>query len=372
MKRRLMGVGILFLVLIFVMVSCKTTGTDTVEDNLVDGSQTGTTTTETPKGISQDLIDALNAARVRADVARAMSIEVDGPVYFPDEWNETESQFILENNSVVEETEDAYRTVAGTYNGIALAFEDITANSIPKYAEACRDRMLEARSAAIATDIVDLSPERFLVAEEYAVNAEAAWEFGDYIMTIENAKIALPYYVALKTGADAYEARTEIEDRGFAFFDRDTFNMADEKGLLAIVLYDEGDIEDALISAQQALSGYNTVLRKAWFSLATQEGNAATGARKAAVDVKAPVAVKQEFDKADAIYRQGQASFRSEDYQIAAESYAQSVSMFDTVRELAVYKRDQAQAAIDAAEKKILESEHTAEEAEARLEGGAQ
>lgn len=373
MKRRLLSVGILFLVLILGMVSCKSKP-ETTEPESPAQTEAPTTGPETPapKGISQDIIDALNAAMARAEIAREMSIEVNGPVYFPDDWNETESQYILANDETLEETEAAYKEAAETYAGIALAFEAITADSLPMYAEELRGKVLEARSMAIATGVADLTPERFLVAEEYAVVMEAAFETEDYITTIETADIALPYYLALGTGGEAFNARTEIVNRNFAFFDQSTFDAAENNAEMAINSYDSGDIDMALDNAQQALAKYNIVLRKAWYTLATQEGTTATGARKAAVDVKAPVAVKQEFDKADVIYKEAQNFYKTEEFQNAAESYTQSISMFHTVRELAEYKRQQADAAIKAAEKKVSESGHTAEEAEIILEGGAQ
>lgn len=366
-----MGAGILFLVLILGMVSCKTKP-ETPEPESPAVTQPPSTEAPVPTGISQDLKNALNEARQRAETARDMSIEVNGPVFFPAEWDETESQYLLAKDYKVEETEDSYREATGTFTGIALSYEAITADSIPMYAEECRGKMLEARSMAIATGVADLTPDRFIVAEEYGVVAEAAWETGDYPATIANAKTALPYYLALGTGGEAFGVRQEILDRGFAFFDQSTFDAAEDNAEVAIYEYDNENIDAALDNAQMALSKYNIVLRKAWYTVATQEGNTAAGARKAAVDMKAPVAVKQEFDKADVVYKEAQNSYRMEAYQNAAESYTQSVSMFQTVRELADYKRQQAESAIRAAEQKVSQSEHTAQEAEAILEGGAQ
>ena len=376
MKRKLIGVSILFLALMFAMVSCKSQP-ETTEETPTETTPPQTPVTEpstpepTPK-LSQAAIDALNAAKQRAGTARQLSIDVDGPYYYPDLWKEAESQYILANNTTVAETDAAYNEAAGTYTGIALTFEAITEDSIPQFAEACRGRMLEARAMAINSGIVDLSPERFIIAEEYAVAAEAAWENEDYVVTIEAAQTALPHYLALGTAAEAYAVRMEIEDRGFGFFDQAALDAADDNAEVAVYQYDNGEIDAALDNARKALAGYRVVERKAWQTLATQEGNTAAGARKAAVDVRAQIAVKPEFDKADAVYKQAQEYFRTEEFRNANDSYTQSVSMFHTVRELAEYKRQQAQSAINAAEKKLTESEHTAEEAEAQLEGGAQ
>jgi hypothetical protein len=441
------------------MVSCAST--DPVEDPVASTPPVVTPTPETPvtpppaaPSLSQNSIDALNAAKSLADTNRTLSLEVDGPVYFPNEWNATESQYVQANGSTVAETDAAYQAAADSYNNIAASFEAITLDALPLYAENLRDKGLAERAAAIDAGILDIDSERFLVADDYALSALAAWEINDYETAIINARNAIPRYTALKTGAQAYNVRMNIEDHRFASYDNTAIDTADETAFRAITQYDEGDIagiasaekalsdynliysalntasdaydvrmeidywiglaaetqaynasigieygdlapreaalnaadedaflaidqydngnvEDALGNAQKALSEYNSILSQAWVDATNVVQTVAASAQKTARDAKAPVAAKPEFDRADAIYVRGQEFLKAKNYESAAESYYQSVSMFNDVAELAEYKRQQALNAIDEAARKIAESEQTAVDAETRI-GGVQ
>jgi hypothetical protein len=393
MKRKLVGAAILFLVLIFAMVSCKSTD-PVVEDVPVPPPvETPTPVTpppvETPESLSQDMINALNEAKSLAATNRTYSMEVDGPKYFPDEWEALESQYVEANGSTPAETDSAYQTATNTYKQIAADFEGITSDALPLYAEELRGNIIAARTAAIDAGIVDISPERFIVAEDYAVSAQAAWEIGAYEPAIINARNALPRYQTLKTGADAYDVRMEIDywigqaieyeaynaSIGIEYGDYSSYetalNSADETAFLAINQYDADNMA-ALATAEKALSQYNTLTTQAWSQAATIAGNVAVKARKTATDAKAPVAAKPEFDRAENVYTAGQTSLNSKDTQKAAASYYQSIPMFNSVAELAEYKRQQALAAIDEAERKIAESDQTAGDAEVILGGGVQ
>jgi hypothetical protein len=451
MKRKLFGAAILLLVFIFVMVSCKSTP----EGETTTDPSSGTETTGTSDSVDQSMIDALNAAKALADTNRALSLEVDGPKYFPTEWNAVESRYVQANGAAIANTASAYQAATGNYNTIAADFEKIAADALPLYGEDLRNEILAARSAAIDAGILSISPERFIVAEDYAVAAEAAWEIEEYQIAFENAKNALPRYQALKNGAEAFNVRADILNHKFGSYDttaidaadetafravsqydegnlaaiataeqalseyntiysalttasdaydarmeidfwvglaaetethnagmgieygdysayETALNAADETAYLAIDQYDSGDANAALASAQKALAAYNAILRQALTDAIAIVEDAATKARQTAVAAKAPVAARPEFDRADAVYREAQRLVNVNDNPSAAESYYQSVSLFNEASELAEYKRQQAEAAIEEAERRIAESEQTAADAEARIEGGAQ
>ncbi len=527
MKCRSMSAGVLFLVLFFVIGACSSTPpaeeeavSPPPETPAVQTPEPAAPAAVVPESVSQDMIDALNTAKALADTNRTLSLEVDGPEYFPNEWNAAESRYVRANGSEVANTNAAYQSAVDSYNGIAADFEDIAADALPLYAEKFRKDITEARSAAIEAGILNISPERFQVAEDYAVSAEAAWEAEDYETAITLARNALPRYKALKTGADAYNVRVNIENHRFAYYDRTAIDAVDEEAFRAVIQYDEGDIagvaaaekvlseytmiykvlntasdaydvrmaiEDhrfasydrtaidaadadaflaldqykkadaaavttvekvlseyntindvlntasdaydvrleidywinmaidnepylagmgieygdissyatalneadeaayraidqyergdagsALVSAQEALSEYNTLMSQAWVDASGNVANVAANAQRTAVNAKAPVAAKQEYDRAYAGYIEGQAFLNVKDYQSAAISYYESIVMFKEAAEVSEYKRQHAQEAISEAERKIAESERTAADAETRLEGGAQ
>jgi hypothetical protein len=271
MKRKLMGAGILFLVLVFVMVSCASS--DPVEDVVTPTpspvsstpetpavqtpSVPATPSPETPVSVSQAVIDALNAARALADTNRTLSLEVESPEYFPSEWNAIESQYVQTNGTALG-NESAYQTATDSYNRIAADFENIALDALPLYAEDFYNRGLAERAAAVEAGILDIDPERFLVADDYALAALAAWETQDYVTAVISARNALPRYTALKIGAEAYKSRMNIEGQRFASYDRTAINAVDEIALLAVSQYDQGDIA-GLDNAETALYGYNMI-----------------------------------------------------------------------------------------------------------------
>ncbi len=527
MKRTLFGAVILFLVLIFSAVSCA--GTPEAEDPVTPPpveTPPAQTPPQTP-AVSRGAADALNAAKDLASANRAFALEVESPDYFPNEWNAAESRYAEANGTRIAENDNAYGAAANTYNGIAADFEAVALDSLSPYSEDLRYEIIYERNAAIEAGILDITPERFAAADDYALDvlaaweAEAAWELEDYKTAIANAKNTLARYKVLKTGANAYRVRADIEAQRFASYNRTAINAVDQSAYLAVEQYDNGDMnslagaekalkdyttiysvletaeaaynvrtdigshrfasydstaidaadetafravsqynegdadaalvtaenvlsdynaiygalstageaydarmriqsfidtasdngsylarmgiqyvnyssyeaalnaadEDAYraidqydrgdaasaeVSAKEALQGYNRLLNDVWTNVSTIAANTAGEARRSAVNAKAPVAAKQEYDSAAVIYSRG-GEFRSVgDYESASEYYYESISLFNNAAEISEIKRQQALAAIAEAERKIAESEHTAEEAEIRIEGGAQ
>jgi hypothetical protein len=601
MKRKLMGAGILFLVLIFLMVSCASTdpveepvsttpATSTPETPVEQppSSETPVAQTPTPATVSQTEIDALNAARSLADTNRALALEVESPAYLPSDWNAVESRYVRENGSVssIEKTPAAYQTATANYNGIAADFEKVALGALPMYAEDFRDKTVAERNAAIEAGILDIDPERFAVADDYALSALAAWEIKDYETAVISARNALPRYTALKTAAQAYNVRMEIADQRFVAYDNTAIDAADTTALRAVDQYDAGDIaglsnaekalssynsinealgtgaeaydarmnlanhrfmsydttaidaadgtalkalnqydvgnvdaavadankalseynkiqtaldsadraydirmniadhkfasydntaidaadatayqalnqydagnvdaaiasadeaiseyttiyttlstasaaydarmdiqywvdmaiqyeaynarmgiyygdysayetalnaadadayrainqydngnaDAALVSAREALSGYNTLRSTALVDATTRVEDFAGDSQRAAVAAKAPVAAKPEYDRANTVYRNGQRQLSAKNYEGAAVAYYDSVALFNEATDRAEYKRRQAQSAIDEAARRIAESDQTAADAEVRIEGGA-
>jgi hypothetical protein len=84
------------------------------------------------------------------------------------------------------------------------------------------------------------------------------------------------------------------------------------------------------------------------------------------------VAVKKEFDDADALYIRGNAAFEGDDFPGSAECFSQSIPLFITAAKNAEVKRAAAEEDIRTAETRVSQSEETAREAEMILQGGAQ
>jgi hypothetical protein len=136
--------------------------------------------------------------------------------------------------------------------------------------------------------------------------------------------------------------------------------------------YEARNAAAAQDKADEALLRYNLALRTAKESFAAENGAAAATERQRALDLKANVAVRQDFDSAQSIYNRANSSYRSENFDSAAELYAESRSMYEVVSQVAREKRRIAEEALQTADEKMLESDNIAKDAELILEGGAQ
>jgi hypothetical protein len=200
----------------------------------------------------------------------------------------------------------------------------------------------------------------------------AQYEAEDYYAAKDTAALTLTMYQALKTGADAYLARQDIVRRGFVAVDPENFAKADEIAAAAASDYTAGNITQARDEIEEASLRYNLVLKAGWLSFATERADAAAAERQKALDLKANVAVREDFNAASDVYDRGQSAFESEKYDDATVLYTDAASRFVVVAETAAEKRRIAEEAIREAEEKISESDENARQAELILEGGVE
>jgi hypothetical protein len=81
------------------------------------------------------------------------------------------------------------------------------------------------------------------------------------------------------------------------------------------------------------------------------------------------VAVRNDFSVTEKVYNQAAASYRAGKYQEACPLYERSAASYTILARTAAEKRRTAEAAIDKAEKKVMESEMVVQNAELILEG---
>jgi hypothetical protein len=323
---------------------------------------------EQAAGPDQAALDALDQAKARAENARKRAADFDAPSYFPTEWEAAENDYqgIGADRSSAPAVEDAARR----YNAAADAYDTIFNNAIPLYAKALEDEILRARAEAIAAGIEELAPEYLAVADDAAVNAEDRYHGEDYYGADAAAHEALDRYRALTAGSEGYQVREEIVRRDFAGFDADNFNQADAAFTAAADAYETGDAAGALKGAAESKRRYTQALRAGWAAYAAQLQALARRERQNALSEKANVAVKNEFAGVERTYNQAETFFKAEGYENAAGLYVKSEAGYVAVAQTAREKRRIAEAAIQAAEKKLAESEAVVRDAEVVLEGG--
>jgi hypothetical protein len=354
-------------------VSCKSTGTAAAAPEPApapEAPRPQPAPAPAPDRPDQAALDALDKAMARAEDARKLAEDFEAPSYFPDEWNTAEADY--RGITVDRASAAAVREAERRYNAAADRYDELFKNTIPRYAQDAEDEVLKARAEAIAAGIEDLAPEYLVVADRAALNAEDRYLAEDYYKAVESAREALDRYHSLTTGAEGFHVREEIVRRDFAGFDADNFDRGDTALRAAADAYETGALANALQGAGESKLRYTQALKNGWASYAAQLQALARRERQNALDAKANVAVKDEFALVERTYNQAETAFRAEGYEDAVGHYIRSEAGFAAVAQTAREKRRIAEAAIQAAEKKLVESESVVRNAEAILEGGAE
>jgi hypothetical protein len=423
---------VLALGVIFFMASCKSAPVPEVTPGPAPAPVPAPSPAPVSQDVpDQAALNSLAAAKARAEDARKKTVDFESSSYLPDEWDAAEAVYVSAGQQAQGTSAGVKQAEAG-YNAAADSFEDVFQRTIPLYAQDREDEVLAARNGAISAGIDSLYPEQLRAADSVALDAADKYEAGDYyaadttaakslgmyqalkagmeVLTARDGAISagidglypeelyaadlvvldgvaqyeaedysaanitaaksLGIYQALNAGMDVYHVRQEILNRNFTGYDSYNFEKADDIALAAIDSYEAGNIEEALNGAEGAKLLYNTVLRAGWVSYTAEQAVAAGKERQNALDVKADIAVRSEFEPADKLYTQAGASLKAEKYEESAGLYSQSASRFISLAQAAVEKRRIAEEAIRAAEKKMAESEETARDAELVLEGG--
>jgi hypothetical protein len=319
---------------------------------------------------SQVDLDALDAAIARAERERQQASDFGAPGYFPGDWESAESGYkaITVDRSTPKGVEDGQRL----YNEAADKYNEIFRRSIVRYVEDLEEKLLQARSEAVAAGIEELAPEYLQTADQTAAAARRLFAAEDYNAADKAAREALDRYRALAAGAEAYKIREEVVRRDFAGFDADNFKRGDDAFSAAAAAFEGAAAAEALSKAAEAKLRYGMALRAGWAAYAAQLRALAVKERQNALNAKANVAVKDDFTNIERLFNQAESAYRSETYEEAVTLYVRSEAGFVALTQAAEEKRRIAQAAIDAAEKKLEESDAAARDAEAILEGDSE
>ncbi|MDR0302234.1 MAG: hypothetical protein LBI04_07995 [Treponema sp.] len=372
MKKYIISVFLTLVIFSLVSVSCKSTPKASPEQ--------------------ETAIEELKAANSRVDKARKSAIDFEAPSYFPSEWEDAEAQYADARRLSVQSTLIVSQIAAGTYTDdkimpdssidefkesaaaldkVADRYEELFDMAIPLYAQAREDEILAVREELISSQFSTLFPKYLENADKIALTAQEQYEAKDYYTARETAVEALAEYETLRLGAKILSARQEIADRGFAEYDPENFEKADEISQAAVVLYDSGDKKGAIESAEEALLRYNIVLTNGWTAYAAERRASAISERENAIANKVNIAVRESFREADTTFNNAEESYKNEMYSVAGIQYVEAEALFVIAGQQTEEKRQLAMETIRQAEEKIEESTETATEAEKIIEGGS-
>jgi hypothetical protein len=254
----------------------------------------------------------LEDAAARAEKSRQQAMDVGAETYFPNDWNNAESALQAAKEAGTETT-DEITEAAAQFTAAANAYDDVAKKSSPLFTKE-RDDASRALQAAIAR--LDQSRKQATDARGQA-NFPNEWRDaesknqaaqGAKKATAAEMKAAVPLYT---TAADAYD---DIVRKGAA--------RASEEG--------QKNMNDAKALADKA--------------------------RQAAMDAKANLAVPDDFNKADGVYRTATTAFNAKSFGPATDGFKQAATQFTAAANAVDAKRRQADDAVAKAKTKSAES----------------
>lgn len=359
---RLMLLGLL---VPFILISCKTPPAqpeDVTPDSVVD--TVGPVTEDLNGPADAASLAAFEDARAGADAARARAQAMDAAAYFPEDWDSAESRYGEAEKAGSPATLGEARNRADEWKQIAGVYDDLYEKAIPLFANDKAQQLLAAREAALEAGSRDILPDRFDATDELALSVQDKYDDGDYSGALVNGITAYNRYVVLKTIADAYALKQETDTYDFITYDPENYEAGIDAGNRAVDLFDVGSLADAWESAGEAVNKFYLVLENGWLGYTNERSVTAQSWRQAALEAKANVAVRDDYQNADKTYSQAHVALRAGNFREAADLFEQSGILFKQSRDAAVEKQVKAEEAIRLAEQKVSESELKAQSAQ--------
>lgn len=217
-----------------------------------------------------------------------------------------------------------------------------------------------ARQAAIDAKADKIAPVQFAATDALLKTLQAQAETGiDVSIGLKDVQTR---YEALEKYAKAMDAKSRVDELGFASYDQATY----DKGNQAIAdlqnLFSETNILSSamLEKANEAYSSFNSVLIGAFKKLAKEERIGAFAAKKDADSVKAAVAEKDSYGKAVEDFKKGDSNYAMQNPEAALKNYQSAKGQFEVLFKTVSEKREAAQKAMEAAKNAVLETQNYA------------
>ena len=317
-------------------------------------------------------LSALEAAAARAAQARSLAEMLDAPAVFPLEWDAAESLFEQAQRQRDTSTLGSTMESIARYERAAEAFDALTQRSAALAFELAFEQLEAAREAAIAAGAQEYTPEFLLHADNTAARGMREYEAGNFYAARDALQDAYAMYNTLTAALNAMTLREEISARGFEAHDPENIALGDEALFDAVEDFTSGYYQYALENAEKALSLFTQALITAWATIVTEAANTAAEHRQRALDYRANVAVRTEFDLAETIYNRANIALRGQDFETAVRLFDECKIMFIAVAETALERRQAAEEALRRADERLAESENIATYADELLEGGVE
>lgn len=305
--------------------------------------------------VTQAEVDELHA---KVLAARKEAFELGAKERFADDYAAAEGRYLSGKTAM----DDAKLPEAKAEFEAALPlFSALADRAALAAAQDKRGLSAEAQRRARSAGAEERSPAAYARAEALAAEAEAALAAGDARKALALYGDAAYAYDAAEKRSRAVVVKATVDELGFAGSDAGNYAIAEEKlaAVDALVADKPADADDA---ATEALLRFNIVLRRGWELGAGSRREAAAAYKRDADAIKAAVAVRDDYTRAEARWNLAATAYGSENFEAAAAMYAEAEELFKLAYELAAAKRAAAERAIQAATERAAQAEAVARE----------
>lgn len=242
--------------------------------------------------------------------------------------------------------------------------ETVPAENFSEANKALLSKVEQSRAAAAESGAEAANPVAFKATEaEYAAEklaSESATEDMSAVLNDLNNR-----YLALKSYADAKSKKAKIDANNFASYNQAAYDEG--SAIIDELAKPESNLTFGSVwykKATDAETKMESVLDAAYRSLSKAERTEAFKAKKDADSVKASVSRKAEYDKGVQSFKSGDAAYVTGSPEQALSDYTSSKTVFAALFQEISVARQKAQEAVDAAKKRVEQSETVAQDAD--------
>lgn len=352
---------------IAILASCASKPKAPVPEPAVPPAASGTEQpgTQATPAVAQEDLDKLMA---EAKELKKKAFDLKLFEVLPDDYKAADALYAVGAKSY--DDKDAPAAKEGLDAAIA-AYKDLISRGIVEIAAAKKKDAEDMKATAIKAGADASQGERFGAGDESFGAAESLLEESKAEEAIPEFESARLYYELAWKRSVAGDLKAGIEEKDFAKWDSGNFQVADNKYQAEEGFWASGNLADRAAgqdALEEAILRFNLVVQKGREMTVSTIKDKTDEAKRRSEDIKANVAVKDQYEAAQSLYAEGASQLAAKDYESAADSFDRAGAGFDEAYQAAAEKKAKADEAMKAAEEATAESQRKAEEADPLLQ----
>jgi hypothetical protein len=246
-------------------------------------------------------------------------------------------------------------------------YKELIAKGVVELAKARRDDADAMKATALKVGADAKAADRFKAADEVYAAAAALLEESKHEEAVTGFETARLYFELAYKRAIAGELRASILEKDYGKWDSGNNQLAENKYSAEEGLWASGVVADRASGVDmldESILRWNLVVQKGRQTVASGAKEKTDDSKARSEQVKAQVAVKDQYQAALGTYEDAVSKLASESYEEAAAAFEQAQAAFDEAYAAAAEKRAKAQAAMESAAAAGADSARKAAEAD--------